>query len=192
MIPGDLLRPATLRQMPLFTRPMTDERDGLLTSLAQQRDGLLALVAGLTEEQARATPTASDLSLGGLVKHCLRTERRWLVAGIAGEPLPGLWPIENWEQDFELSGEETLKELVSSYSQVDEQTRRIIAGVADLGQPTTLDPDTSVRWVLLHLIKETARHSGQADLIRETLDGQRAGALTDAYDREERGSGPVA
>lgn len=168
--------------MALFARAVTDERDGLLTSLAQQRDGLCALVAGLTEEQARATPTTSSLSLGGLVKHCLRTEQRWVVAGIAGQPLPGLWPIENWDADFQLGPDETLSELLASYAQLAAHTEQIVEAVADLGQPTTLDPDTSVRWVLLHLIKESARHCGQADIIRETLDGQRAGALTDAYD----------
>ena len=82
--------------MPLFARPVTDERDSLLIFLAQQRAALRASVLGLTDEQTRATPAASGLSLGGLIKHAARTERRWVIAGIAGQPLPGLWPIENW------------------------------------------------------------------------------------------------
>jgi hypothetical protein len=56
-------------QMPLFVRPVADERDGLLIFLAQQRDALRASVLGLTDEQARATPAASGPSLGGLIKH---------------------------------------------------------------------------------------------------------------------------
>ena len=168
--------------MPLFAPPVTDERDGLLTFLAQQRHALRATALGLTDEQARATPTASGLSLGGLIKHAARTERRWVVAGIAGQPLPGLWPIENWPDDFRMDQDETLAGLLRYYADAADETGRTIAAVADLGQPQATDADRSVRWVLLHLIKETARHAGHADIIRETLDGQRAGPLTDAYD----------
>jgi uncharacterized damage-inducible protein DinB len=168
--------------MPLFARAVADERDGLLTFLAQQRDALRASVLGLTDEQARATPAASGLSLGGLIKHAARTERRWVVAGIAGQPLPGLWPVENWPDDFRMGQDETLAGLLSYYADTAEQTGQIIAEVTDLGQPQAADAEKSVRWVLLHLIKETARHAGHADIIRETLDGQRAGPLTEAYD----------
>jgi hypothetical protein len=168
--------------MPLFAPAVADERDGLLTFLAQQRDGLRASVLGLTDEQARATPAASALSLGGLIKHAARTERRWVVAGIAGQPLPGLWPVENWPDDFRMGQDETLAGLLNFYADTAEQTGQIIAEVTDLGQPQAADAERSVRWVLLHLIKETARHAGHADIIRETLDGQRAGPLTDAYD----------
>jgi uncharacterized damage-inducible protein DinB len=178
--------------VPLFARPVIDERDGLLTFLAQQRDGLRASVLGLTDEQARATPAASDLSLGGLIKHSARTERRWVIAGIAGRPLPGLWPIENFADDFRMDQDETLAGLLSYYADTAKQTEQIIAEVADLGQPQAADSERSVRWVLLHVIKETARHAGHADIIRETLDGQRAGSLTDAYDAGLADSGQTA
>jgi hypothetical protein len=177
--------------VPLFARPVADERDGLLTFLAQQRDALRATVLGLTDEQARATPAASALSLGGLIKHAARSEQRWVVAGIAGQPLPGLWPIENWPADFRMDPDETLAGLLGYYAEVAGQTGQIIAEVADLGQPQVADAERSVRWVLLTLIKETARHAGHADIIRETLDGQRAGPLTDAYDAGQRGSAPA-
>ncbi|HEU5417721.1 MAG TPA: DinB family protein [Streptosporangiaceae bacterium] len=174
--------------MPLFARPVTDERDSLLTFLAQQRDALRAIVLGLTDEQARAAPSASGLSLGSLIKHAARTERRWVIAGVAGRPLPGLWPIENWPADFEMGQDETLAGLLSYYADTARQTEQIIAEVTDLGQPSSAEPDKSVRWVLLHVLKETARHAGHADIIRETLDGQRAGPLTDAYDAQPAGS----
>jgi hypothetical protein len=161
---------------------MADERDGLLTSLAQQRDGLCAMALGLSEDQARMAPLRGDLSIAGLIKHSFRTESRWTVVGIAGEPLPGLWPIENWPSDFELGPGETLEGLLSAYAESGARTERIVASVPDLGQPSAVDPANSVRWILLHLIKETARHAGHADLIREELDGQRAGRLTEAYD----------
>lgn len=168
--------------MTLFARPVGDERDGLLTFLAQQRDALRAAVLGLTDAQARLTPTASTLSLGGLVKHCARTERRWVVAGIAGQPLPGLWPPEDWPADFRLEPSETLAGVLGYYAETADLTAQIVAAAADPGAPSAGDERVSVRWVLLHLIKETARHAGHADIIRESLDGQRAGQLDEAYE----------
>jgi Protein of unknown function (DUF664) len=165
----------------LFARPVADERDGLLTFLAQQRGALRAAVLGLTDEQARLTPTAGTLSLGGLIKHCARTERRWVVAGLAGRPLPGLWPPEDWPADFRLEPDETLAGMLGYYAETAELTEQIVAG-ADPAAPAVIDERVSVRWVLLHLIKETARHAGHADIIRESLDGQRAGQLDQAYE----------
>jgi uncharacterized damage-inducible protein DinB len=170
--------------MALFARSVVDERDALLTFLAQQRDALRASVLGLTDEQARATPADSSLSLGGLIKHCARVERRWVIAGIAGEQLPGLWPPVDWDADFRMEPDETLAGLLDYYAQTAERTERIIAGVGDMGDPQALSEEQSVRWTLLHLIKEVARHAGHADLIREALDGQRAGALDQAYDAQ--------
>jgi Protein of unknown function (DUF664) len=168
--------------MTLFARPVADERDGLLIFLAQQRDALRAAALGVTDEQARLTPTASTLSLGGLMKHCARTERRWVVAGIAGQPLPGLWPPEDWPADFRLEADETLAGVLDYYAETAVLTEQIVAAAADLGMPTANDERVSVRWVLLHLIKETARHAGHADIVRESLDGQRAGQLDEAYE----------
>lgn len=165
---------------------MADERDGLLTFLAQQRDALRAAVLGLTDAQARQTPAASSLSLGGLIKHCARTERRWVVASIAGQPLPGLWPIEDWDADFRLEPGETLAALLDYYAETAELTGQIVA-TTDPAQPPANDERVSVRWVLLHLIKETARHAGHADIIRESIDGQRAGQVDDASE-----SGPTS
>lgn len=168
--------------MPYFARPVTDERDALLTFLALPRAALRAAVFGLTDEQARSRPAASTLCLSGLVKHAARTERRWVVAGIAGQPLPGLWPIEDWPADFELTGRESLDGVLAYYAETAELTTRIVMAIDDLGQPSAVDPEQSVRWVLCHLIQETARHAGHADIIREALDGKRAPQLLSAYE----------
>jgi Protein of unknown function (DUF664) len=122
------------------------------------------------------------LSLGGLIKHCARTERRWVVAGIAGQPLPGLWPPEDWPADFRLEPDETLAGVLGYYAETAELTEQIVGAATDLGAPPASDERLSVRWVLLHLIKETARHAGHADIIRESVDGQRAGQLDEAYE----------
>jgi hypothetical protein len=157
---------------------VNSEREALLGFLGQQRLGIRTSVRGLTDEQAAATPAASALSLSGILKHIARTERRWVVVNIAGRPLPGLWPIEDWAADFRAGPGESLASLLKFYAETARLTEEIVAGVGDLGQPCA-NPDSSesVHWVLFHLIEETARHAGHADIIREALDGARAGPL---------------
>jgi uncharacterized damage-inducible protein DinB len=158
--------------------PFWNPATALLAFLAQQRTGLRYAVHGLSDEQARATPSASALSLGGLVKHVARTERRWMVVVVAGRPLPDLWPVQDWAADFRLDPAETLPALLAMYDEVAAETEAIVADVADLGQPVAdRESPWSVRWVLLHVMKETARHAGHADIIRESLDGAQAGHL---------------
>jgi uncharacterized damage-inducible protein DinB len=168
--------------VPLFVAPVPDERTALLAFLAQQRAALRAAVHGLSEEQATAVPSASALSLLALIRHVVRTERRWVVAGLAGRPLPGLWPIENWDTEFVPAAGDTLKAALDDLTAAAAETESIVAEIEDLGRPCAA-PDTaqwSARWVLLHLIKETARHAGHADIIRESLDGATAGDLVRA------------
>ena len=166
--------------MPGTVRPITDERDGLLAYLAQQRYVLRLTAYGLTDEQARATPTASSLSVGGLVKHVATTERGWIERV---RDVPQTYGREDYLANFRLADHETLQGVLDLYDEVAGETTAAIAGV-DLGQPVPVPRDSpwfpqdveawSVRWVLLHLIHETARHAGHADIIRESIDGATA------------------
>jgi uncharacterized damage-inducible protein DinB len=167
--------------MPGMPPPIAGEREGLLAYLAQQRQLLRIAVHGLTEEQARATPSASTLSLGGLVKHVALTERGWMdtVLQRAGQR-----SADDYMAAFILGPEEGLAGVLDLYAEVARETEAEIAGIADLGQPVPVPRGVpwfpadvaawSVRWVLLHLIEETARHVGHADIIRESLDGATA------------------
>ena len=171
--------------MPALVRPVTDERDGLLAFLAQQRDALRYAVHGLTNEQAAAAPTASALSLGGLVKHAAQMERSWVIERVCQRQLPEPY---DYEAGFRMEPGETLAEVLDFYAEVTAETESIVADL-DLDQPVPVPvpkgvpwfPDDveawSVRWVLLHLIEETARHAGHADIIRESLDGSNAYVL---------------
>ena len=166
--------------MPGTVRPVVDERDGLLAFLAQQRDALRFAVHGLTDEQASSTPTASALSLAGLIKHSARVERHWIAGVILQRPLPGDGPAD-YAAGFRLAPGETVAGVLAEYAAVAAETEAIIAGIPDLGQAVPVPRDApwfpqdveawSVRWVLLHLIQETARHAGHADIIRESQDG---------------------
>jgi uncharacterized damage-inducible protein DinB len=167
--------------MPL---PVTDERDGLLAFLAHQRYLVHVAAHGLTDEQARARPSASALSIGGLVKHLARTERGWMADVLQRSAGDAHAQVEDYLGSFTLGPQETLAGALEQYESAAKETEAIIADIADLGQPVPVPRDVpwfpkdidawSVRWVLLHLIEETARHAGHADIIRESLDGATA------------------
>lgn len=170
--------------MPGLVTPVADERDGLLAYLDQQRLILRLTAYGLTDEQGRATPSASAHSIAGLIKHVAAAERLWKDAILQHHRE---WSSATHEASFRLTSDETLASVLELYDQAAQETDAVIAEIPDLGQPvpapqwTAWVPikvkDYSVRWVLLHLITETARHAGHADIIRETLDGAKARSL---------------
>ena len=165
--------------MPGNVPSVEGERANLLAYLEQQRSGIRLTAFGLTDEQARSTPTASALSVGGLIKHGTATERNWmgdvLQLGVAddGEAQYG--------ESFTMRPDQTLPEILDDNERCGRETEAIIAGIADLGQPVPVPKDVpwfpkdveswEVRWVLLHLIEELARHAGHADILREHIDG---------------------
>jgi uncharacterized damage-inducible protein DinB len=167
--------------MPGNVPPVADEREGLLAFLAQQRLVLRIAAHGLTDEQARATPTVSSLSIGGLIKHVATVERGWIDLVLQRNRSGS---EADYDANFRLGPDETLADVFSLYDEVAKETEAVIAGIADLGQAVPVPkgvpwfPDDieawSVRWVLFHLIQETARHAGHADIVRESIDGATA------------------
>ena len=166
--------------MPGSVRPVADERDGLLAYLAQQRYGVRLAAFGLTDEQARLSPSASAFSIGGLIKHLANMERSWVGTMLQR---PG-GSAEEYMAGLQLGPDERLADVLDDYEQAGRETEAAVAGISDLGQPVPVPRGVpwfpqdveawSVRWVLLHLIEETARHAGHADIIRESLDGATA------------------
>jgi len=140
-------------------------------------------VYGLSDDQSRARPTSSGLSLGGLVKHLTHAERNWSDR-IEAVP-PEATAFEEYMNSFVLANDETLPEALDQYELASARTDSLIGGVDDLGRRVAPpaehwfpDPEAcTVRWILLHLIEETARHAGHADILRETLDGALSGPL---------------
>ena len=178
--------------MPMNVRSVQDERDGLLAFLAQQRAALRNAVHGLSEAQAQVSPTASSLCLGGLLKHVAIAERDWIDRiGQRGAAISGDWQaaFADYYASFRILQDETLAGWLDTYAEIARETESVIAGIGDLGQhvpaPATwhgtplmpAEGGWSVRWILLHLIEETARHAGHADILREALDGSDAGHL---------------
>jgi len=164
--------------MDSLTFSILNERDALCGFLDVQRAALLRKVEGVSDSDARKAPTASSLSLLGLLKHSALWERRWFQVVVAGRTFPGEWPESGkaaWRTDDFLVGEDdTVAQWASCYNDQVAMSRQITAGIG-LDAPCArqdLAP-RNLRWVLLHLIEETARHAGHADIIRETLDGTR-------------------
>ena len=165
--------------MPGNVPAVEGERANLLAYLDQQREGIRLTAFGLTDEQARSTPTVSALSVGGLIKHATATERSWMddvlqrSAPADAEALYG--------DNFKLGANETLQDVLRDSEQCGRDTAAIIADIADLAQAVPVPKDVpwfpkdveawEVRWVLLHLVEEIARHAGHADIIREHIDG---------------------
>jgi hypothetical protein len=156
---------------------ISNERDALAMFLDWQRDALVRKVQGVGDADARRTPTVSSLSLLGLVKHSAVWEDRWFQGIVAGRPLPDGWPEHKSpipEEDFLIDDRDTVEQWVVRYEQAARRSRQIAAATElDHACARTDIVDCNLRFVLLHMIEETARHAGHADLIRETLDGSR-------------------
>jgi hypothetical protein len=163
-----------------------DERELLLGYLAQQRMVLHLTAYGLTDEQARtAAAPPSPLSVGGLIKHVARTEQGWIdIVAQRERPSGGGDGQDDYVQGFSLGADETLADVFAFAADVAAETEAVVRAIPDLGQPVPVPqgvpwyPDDldawSVRWVLMHLVSETARHAGHADIVREAVDGATA------------------
>jgi hypothetical protein len=172
--------------MPGLVRPVADERDALLAVLGHQREVLRIAAYGLDAAQAVAAPSASPLTVAGLINHAANVESFWINEIV----LQGYH--FDFNQHFELGPDESLATVLDLYGRVGADTERVVAGIDDLGQAVPVPsgvpwfPDDveawSVRWVLLHLIQETARHAGHADIVRESVDGATAFALMAAVE----------
>jgi uncharacterized damage-inducible protein DinB len=164
--------------MPGTVPPVADEREALIGYLRQQRDAVRISAHGLTDEQAGQAPSASSLTIGGLIKHLAQVERNWISMVTQQRRAGG---VEDFLEGFTFGSDDTLAAVLKDYDVAAADTEAVIAGVADLGEPVPVPKDSpwlpsdvdawSVRWVLLHLIEETAKHSGHADIVRESIDG---------------------
>jgi uncharacterized damage-inducible protein DinB len=152
------------------------EREALCGFLDEQRDALIRKVQGLSEEDARRAPTVSSMSLLGLLKHSVTWERRWFQVIVAGRVRAGEWPGQDEDRDstFDLADEDTVSSVLADYREQIAISREIVAD-RDLGAPVVRTDliDQNLRYVVIHMIEETARHAGHADIIRETIDGRR-------------------
>jgi uncharacterized damage-inducible protein DinB len=164
------------------------ERADLLAMLAKHRHFLRFTARDLSDEQAGLCTTASALCLGGLIKHVTLVERNWAAFIAEGPSAMGDYETMTesdfaaWAGQFRMLPGETLSGVLAGYAEVAAHTDELVRTLPDLNaaQPLPTAPwfsgeeRWSARRVLLHIIGETAQHSGHADIIRESLDGAKS------------------
>jgi hypothetical protein len=173
--------------------PYAAERADLLETLHHHRGLLRRTVEGLTDEQAAAHPTVSELCLGGIVKHVAQTESEWarfVVEGAASQPdmdWEGIdWSnpppaVVEYQNQFRLLPGETLADVLTRYDEVAAATDALV-GEVDLAHRHALPVAPwfppghtwSARRTFAHVVAETAQHAGHADILRESIDGQKS------------------
>ena len=164
------------------------ERTDIRAGLASARYFLRFTVRDLTDEQARQRTTASELTLGGLIKHVAATEQGWVDFILDGPSAMSDFSamtdedVARWTDGFRLLPDETLAGVLADYEKVAQRTDELVASLPDLdlAHPLPNAPwfppgeKRSARRVFLHIIAETAQHAGHADIIRESLDGTKS------------------
>jgi uncharacterized damage-inducible protein DinB len=172
--------------MPAMPPPVADERQAVRDYLLQQNHAYRALAFGLTDDQARATPTVSALSIGALIKHVTNCQHGWMqrVAAAPESPpaddRPAAEREAEYAAEFLMGPDETLAAIMERFEAQNAETLRLVE-TADFDAAVPVPRDApwfpkdvdawSVRWVLFHVIEELARHAGQGDIIRESIDG---------------------
>ena len=144
-----------------------DDRGTLLSLLQFQRESLVRKVEGVGEEQARWSPVGSGTSLLWLTKHLAGAEATWVLRRFAGRT--------DVARDDEVHEGDTVESAVSAYRRMWAAVDEVVAG-ASLDDSCQADErehegPVDLRWIVAHLLEETARHAGHADIIREQLDG---------------------
>ncbi len=150
----------------------TDERQLLLGYLQLQRELVVSATAGVSDDQARWRPEGRLISLIGIVNHLIRVEERWIDGSFSRQG------VDVWrsEEEFTVGPERTLAEVIGEYEERATATEQTVRSAFGLDAPCIApgQPGIDLRWVLLHLIEETAHHAGHADSTREMLDGHRS------------------
>lgn len=157
---------------------MTPEAADVLQTLDKHRSFVVQTVRGLTDDQARARTTVSELCLGGIIKHVTLVEQRWADFIERGPSPTSPERQAQHAASFVMTPDDTLDGLLASYQAAADRTDALASGTdLDSSQPLPAAPwfEPGAKWtarrVLLHVLAETSQHAGHADIIREALDG---------------------
>lgn len=176
-----MLTSAPIGPIELAPEPGRDqpERDTLVTFLDSFRSVLIRKAVGLDQTQLATTLGPSSLTIGGLVKHLAFVEDHWFTYVLLGHEYPEPWASADWntspDWEFDTAPTDLPAELLAQFERSLSRSRQALDGVSDLdaiaARPSHGEP-TNVRWILVHMIEEYARHCGHADLIRESIDAR--------------------
>ncbi|MGA7204734.1 MAG: DinB family protein [Specibacter sp.] len=152
--------------------PLGDEKTCLHVALQRHRDAILWKLDGVNDADIRHPMVPSGTSLLGLVKHLASVEYGWFCStfGRETEPLPDI--DADPEADMRAADNETTQDILDFYQRACAAADEVITAVGLEETGTSWDgKEVSMRWVLLHMVEETARHAGHADIVRELIDG---------------------
>ncbi len=146
------------------------EREMLDVFLDAQRATVVVKAEGLSDSDAARRLVPSATTVSGVIRHLADVERSWFVEVFAGLPYDRQFGgDENPDGEFDVTDQDSLTDIVADYGAACVQSRAAIAD-ADLDD-VAQDGPMNLRWILLHMIEETARHAGHLDILREQLDG---------------------
>jgi uncharacterized damage-inducible protein DinB len=156
-----------------------DELTLLSQFLDYHRATLVRKASGLDGQQLGTRLGASELTLAGLVKHMALVEDSWFGTVLLGREEGEPWASVDWDADpdweFHTAVDDDPDDLLALYAAACERSRAAIAEVGDLervaAKPSRSGESFNLRWIMLHMIEETSRHNGHADLLRENIDG---------------------
>lgn len=154
-----------------------DERTVLATMLDYVRDTVHAKCSGISEEDARRAllPGSPLMTISGLVSHLRWVEYAWFETTLLGEPSEAPWTDDDPDREMRIAVEKPIAQLLAEYRASCDKYRELVASL-DLDTPSTghlewRSEPVTLRWILFHLIEETARHNGHIDILREMADG---------------------
>jgi len=147
-------------------------KDMLLAMLDNNRAIMVWKLAGLTREQAIRPVVASGTSLLGMVKHLAYVERWWFDDFFAGNDVDYPWSEGDPDADFRIEDDETIASVIALYEAAIARAKEITADahMDDLSVRDRNGERRALRWIVAHMIEETARHAGHADIVRELID----------------------
>jgi len=148
------------------------EKETLEGFLDWQRATVLWKLEGLSDEDLRRPMTASGLTMLGVVKHIAYVERWWFQQVFLDRDVDFPWTDEDPDADFRIEPTESTDEILTLYQQETEEAGKIVKGSSLDGVSThPKRSGYSLRWIVIHMTEETARHNGHLDLMREAIDG---------------------
>jgi uncharacterized damage-inducible protein DinB len=156
---------------PTYPSHTAAEREMLATWLDFERDAVLRKIDGARDDDLRRTMTPSGLTLLGIVKHLQNVEHWWFRVCFADEAPLQYENDEDPDADFHVQPGETTDAIVTGYRAVCARSREIAAAALLDDASKREGRDHTLRWIMVHMIEETARHAGHMDVIREQLDG---------------------
>lgn len=152
---------------------IADERASLCGFVDAQRLEIERLAEDLTDTEARESLVPSLTTVLGLLKHATFVEKVWFETRIAGRTRAELGLPQSVDASFRLTDEDTLASALAEFRAACQRSREIISGVDLDDTVPARHGQVTLRWILLHLVREYARHAGHGDILREQLHARR-------------------